>query len=295
MTVTNHGEDLARISTILTLDEQIRVDAAGSGVYIARHRMEPAQVLADVKSHESSLVLMSVQYCESGQWQKVSQMIREIPRVPTVAIVSEESTRTVEMILKLGREGVKRIVDVRSRQGWNQLRTILTDEHTDRIQELLESRLQESLGRMTQDMWVFFQIMLRHSPTISSVRELAEILETLPSTLMSRFYRAGLPTPKQYLSLIRLIRAAFLFENSGFSIANVANHLEYSSPQSFGRHVRTMMGMTALKFREQFTGRKMIEFFEREVVVPYRSVLSEFEPFAGRSNSAAGSGPAPIS
>ncbi len=292
MTVTNHGEELARISTILTLDERIRVDAAGTGVYIASHHTEPREVLADVKNHGSSVVLMSVQYCERGQWQKVSQMIREIPRIPTVAILSGESARTVETVLQLGQEGVRRIVDVRSRQGWNQLRTILLDERTDRIQELVKRRLQQCLGKVTQGTWVFFEMVLRHSPRIGSVRELAEVLQILPSTLMSRFYRAGLPTPKQYLSLVRLIRAAYLFENSGFSIANVANHLDYSSPQSFGRHVRSVMGVTALEFRKEFTGRKMVEFFEHEVILPYRGILSEFEPFSGRSGSLMGSGPA---
>jgi AraC-like DNA-binding protein len=283
MTMKKQGKEVARISTILTMDERIRVDAAGTGVYTARHQSEPAEVLADVKKHESSMVLVSVQYCESNGWQQLAQMIREIPRVPTVAILSGESTRTVDTVLRLGREGVKRIVDVRSRQGWNQLRTILIDEHADCIEQLIVARLQHRLERMTEDMWVFFETTLRHSPRIGSVRELAEVLQILPSTLMSRFYRAGLPTPKQYLSMVRLIRAAYLFENSGFSIANVANHLEYSSPQSFGRHIRTMMGLTGLRFREEFTGRRMIEVFERDLILPYRQVLSEFEPFSRKS------------
>ena len=40
---------------------------------------------------------------------------------------------------------------------------------------------------------------------------------------MSRFFRANLPAPKRYLALARLVRAAHLFENHGFSIANVSN------------------------------------------------------------------------
>jgi len=87
----------------------------------------------------------------------------------------------------------------------------------------------------------FFQTLFRCSPRVATVRRLSAALHVLPSTLMSRFFRAGLPAPKRYLAMARLVRAAHLFESRGFSVANVANHLDYSSPQSFGRHVRVLM------------------------------------------------------
>ena len=64
----------------------------------------------------------------------------------------------------------------------------------------------------------------------------------------------------------RLVRAARLFENPGFSVANVANHLDYSSPQSFGRHVRTIMHMTAVQFRERYDGEGMLQHFRQTLV-----------------------------
>jgi hypothetical protein len=69
-----------------------------------------------------------------------------------------------------------------------------------------------------------------------------------------------------------------LFENSGFSIANVANHLDYSSPQSFGRHVRTLLHMTAGDFRHRYDGAAMFERFREELVLPYIDVLRELRP-----------------
>ena len=62
---------------------------------------------------------------------------------------------------------------------------------------------------------------------------------------MSRFTRAGLPSPKTYLAAVRLLYAAQYFESDGLSIADVAYRLECSSPQSFGRHLRSMLGITA--------------------------------------------------
>ena len=131
---------------------------------------------------------------------------------------------------------------------------------------------------MNTDCWTFFETLVRVSKRVASVRDLAELFRVLPSTLMSRFFRAGLPAPKRYLAMTRLLRAAYLFENRGFSIANVANHLEYSSPQSFGRHIRSIMGMTALQFRKDFRGEDMLRRFEIELIRPYVSVLREFNP-----------------
>ena len=58
-----------------------------------------------------------------------------------------------------------------------------------------------------------------------------------------------------------MVRAARLLENAGLSIANVANQLEYSSPQSFGRHVKGMLGMTGQRFRETCDGEGMLHRF----------------------------------
>jgi AraC-like DNA-binding protein len=110
------------------------------------------------------------------------------------------------------------------------------------------------------------------------VRLLARHLDVTPSTLMSRFFRANVPTPKRYLAMARLVRAARLFENAGFSIANVANHLDYSSPQSFGRHVRTLLHTTAGEFREQYDSVRMFARFRHELVLPHADVLRQLRP-----------------
>jgi len=95
---------------------------------------------------------------------------------------------------------------------------------------------------------------------------------------MSRFFRARLPAPKKYLALARLIRAAKLFENPGLSVASVANYLNYSSPQSFGRHVRTVMKMSPVLFRETYDGTGMLQYFRSELVLPYADTLRTFRP-----------------
>jgi AraC-like DNA-binding protein len=128
------------------------------------------------------------------------------------------------------------------------------------------------------DCWQFFETIFTCSPRIGNVRMLSRHLGVLPSTMMSRFFRAGAPAPKRYLAMARLVRAARLFENAGFSVANVANHLDYSSPQSFGRHVRTLLHMTAGDFRHRYDGAGMFERFRGELVLPHRAVLRTLRP-----------------
>ena len=50
----------------------------------------------------------------------------------------------------------------------------------------------------------FFDALFKAPPRTSTVRELARTLGVLPSTLMSRFFRARLPAPKRYLAYARL-------------------------------------------------------------------------------------------
>src|SRR6185503_690331 len=123
-----------------------------------------------------------------------------------------------------------------------------------------------------------FEALFLSPPRLSTVRALSVQLGVLPSTLMSRFFRAGLPAPKRYLAEARLVRAARLFENPGFSIANVSNHLDYSSPQSFGRHVRTLMQLTAVQFRARYDGESMLQHFREELVLPHIDALRELNP-----------------
>jgi methylphosphotriester-DNA--protein-cysteine methyltransferase len=113
---------------------------------------------------------------------------------------------------------------------------------------------------------------------VSTVRVLARMLGVLPSTMMSRFFRAQLPGPKRYLAMARLVRAAHLLENKGFAIMNVADHLEYSSSQCFGRHIYTLLGMCAGDFRREYNGASMLTRFRKELILPYRATLRQLRP-----------------
>ena len=269
--------DLLPISTLLTPSERTRVDAAGEGCYRTLHRDTVDDLIRDLKSRQVHAVLVSVT-CAGTQPTRVASLVREFPRVPAVALLSELEPKTPHAVLALGQSGIRRLVDVRQASGWRELRAALMADSGDNGQRGVLAQLAVDLAGAPIDCWQFFETIFTSSPRIGNVRMLARHLEVLPSTMMSRFFRAGAPAPKRYLAMARLVRAARLFENAGFSVANVANHLDYSSPQSFGRHVRTLLHMTAGDFRQRYDGAGMFERFRTELVLPYLSVLRSLRP-----------------
>src|SRR3954468_21327424 len=77
------------IATMLTATERIRVDAAGEGSYQAVHRDTVAEVVQDLKSNRVSAVVVSIARCDSQSRASVAALVREFPRVPTVALLTQ--------------------------------------------------------------------------------------------------------------------------------------------------------------------------------------------------------------
>lgn len=269
---------LVSVSTFLTPAERSRVDAAGEGSYRAIHRDGVAELVGDLKAKRADAVLVSVARCEEPLHPRITAMVREFPRVSAVALVSHSVPDVPRVALSLGTSGITQLVDVREPQGWHELRRLLLDSRGNDVQREALTQLAIDLAGAHPECWRFFEALFIAPPRLSTVRELSVQLGVLPSTLMSRFFRSGLPAPKRYLAEARLVRAARLFENPGFSIANVANHLDYSSPQSFGRHVRTWLNLTAGQFRERFDGAAMLRHFRENLVLPYLPTLRHLRP-----------------
>lgn len=271
--------ELAAVATVLDPAERGRVDAAGVGVYRALHRDSLDDVFRDLRERPIGAVLVSVCRCPEREASRIAAMVREFPRVPAVALLSQLEQQTPRTVLALGRSGVRTIVDVRQPTGWRELRSVLVEGRGDDIQRLALARIAADIPGAPADCQQFFELLFQPRAA-ATIRALSKALGILPSTLMSRFFRARLPAPKRYLAMARLVRAARLLENPGLSVASVSNHLDYSSPQSFGRHVRTMIGLTAVEFRDRYDGEGMLQRFRAELVLPHVEMLRRFSPLS---------------
>ena len=65
-------------------------------------------------------------------------------------------------------------------------------------------------------------------------------------------------------------------------MSSVAVQLDYSSPQSFSRHVRALLNMSAVEFRVRYDGDGMLDCFREQLVLRHLAAWQRFDPF-GRS------------
>lgn len=276
------------IATLLTPDERLRVDAVGHGLYDTLHRESVDDLLRELRTRQIAAVVISTSTLGRGTQQnvaRVAELVRGFPRVKTVALVSEIDGATPQTVLALGGSGVRTLIDTRRPDGWRALRQALTFDHAHPLRQTVAGSIAADLGDAPEGCRQFFTVLFTIPEGVTTVRALAASLGVLPTTLVSRFFRARLPAPKRYLAMARLVRAARLLENPGSSHTTVAHQMEYSSAQSFGRHVRATLGIQPREFRRLYDGERMFARFRAELVVPYLETLVTFTPF-GPSDAA---------
>jgi AraC-like DNA-binding protein len=276
-------KQIAPVATVLDPADRREVDRAGVGLYRTVHRETVADVLKDLRVRRLSAVLLSATRCQATELPRTMRVVREFPRVPAMVLLSRSGDPSPADILALGNCGVRRIVDVRTPAGWTRLREVLSANATLERDVNAAAELATDLQDMPADFVRFVEALFASYTGQRTVRELADALGVLPSTLMSRFYRARLPAPKRYLVLAGLVRAARLFENPGLSVADVANHLDHSSPQSFGRHIWTYLGISSGEFRKSYDGARMMARFREELIAPYRARLATLSTLVMRT------------
>ncbi len=268
------------VTTFLTPVERQRVDAAGYGCYTALHRESLDELFVDLRTRAVSAVLVSVTRYQTQHAPQVARLVREFPRVPAVALLTGSEPRASHAVLSLGQHGVRALVDARDPRGWRDLRQLVAGESHDVIEQRAVHLIREDLPDAPEDCLRFIDAMFLAPAYVSTVQQIARANGVVPSTFMSRFFRVRLPAPKRYLAMARLVRAARLFENPGLSITHVSNHLEYSSAQSFSRHVHLLLRCTPMQFRREYDGERMLQFFREQLILPYRETLLRFEPFS---------------
>lgn len=267
------------VAAVLRPEERTRVEAAGSGWFSLLHGDTIPDAIRSVRERPVDAVLLSVHRCREGQLDALGRLVRGFPGIPTVALVSRHDAEGSEALLHLGASGVRQVVDVTGPDGWHRLRQILGQPVTRDVARIQQPVL-VALGEIPPDTRLFFEALIRLAPDIPTARQLAERLGVQSTTLMSRFVRAGLPSPKSYLAAMRLVHAALFFERPGYTVADVAYRLDYSSPQSFGRHVRALLGITSSELRRRFPFERAVERFVALMVEPYLETWRGFRPLA---------------
>ena len=191
----SEGGGSPTVATVLLPVERSRVDAAGSGCFAVVHRDSIPDAVRIVRERPVDAVLVSVHRCGPEQVEVLGHLVREFPGIPTVALVSQHDPSATEMLLRLGASGVRQVVDVTSPTGWSRLRQVVGQPATRAVARI-QGPILDALAEAPADTRLFLEAMIRLAPETPTVTNLAQRLYVRPSTLMSRFARAGLPLPR---------------------------------------------------------------------------------------------------
>jgi AraC-like DNA-binding protein len=278
------------IPTVVTLmEEKMRwsVDVATECACVTYHAQTATDALEAARHHRSHTVLISPAVLPHPELCELVTRISALPGLLPVAVIGESAPKPYKVLLTLRALGVHNILDLSTRAGWKKLRTIVTDPTTqaaDAILQAVTSAFAENEMNRTR---VFFNVLVRGAPNLTSVKSLGLVLAIDPSALLNRFYRRQLPSPWTYLTATRLLFAASCFERPGVSIADVASQLNYSSVQSFGRHVKQRVGLTPREYRYRFSFKKALDRYVGSLVLPYQEHLRDFDPWGSIGGGAA--------
>lgn len=273
---------MVTVCTLVPAAERPRLDAAGSGCFTTLHAGTFQDVLSAARRARVDAIVFSANACASTDLPSIARLVREFPALPTVALVSRHDARTTDTLIRLGASGVRSAIDCTDAGGWGRLRDAVGRPVAPVTARLL-ARLTPELDDASSDARLFFETLARLAPVLATVRGLARHLCVRASTLMSRFQRASLPSPKTYLAGMRLLHIAWLLENPGVSLGDAAYRMDFSSPQSLGRHLRAMLGLTASEFRQRFPFDVAVTRYIDLLITPYRDALRTLHPFhAGR-------------
>lgn len=282
--ISHRRLEKATIVTLLEARMRASVDGATDSTFLNVHVDSVDQVVMAVRERAPRAILISTGLIGQDTLPDIARLVTKNPAVLPVAVSHNDGPVPGDLLLGLGACGIRRFLDLNGREGWDKLRGILDDGGGEVEAAILSAVLPQIAD--TSDEWQhFFAALVRLAPSTTTVRALSRQLGVKASTLMSRFFRAALPAPKKYLAMIRLLYASAFLSAREASVVDVSNALNYSSPQSFGRHVRMMLGLSAGEFRRELSLQAGLDHFTNRLIRPYKPVLATFRPISSPGHS----------
>ena len=199
--------------------------------------------------------------------------------IPTVALVTRRAPGTAEALLRLGATGVRQVVDATDASGWRRLREVLGGPPGERAQAILGPVLEE-LGAIPVGARRFWEELVRSAPDRTTVRQLADQLKV--TAVDDRVaLRAGRSAESQGPpgGGATVPRRATLRRRRPVGVG-CGVPAAVREPQSFGRHLRIVLGITPSEFRARYPFCTVLDRFVERLVRPYVGIWRKFLPLA---------------
>jgi AraC-like DNA-binding protein len=276
------SKNTGEVLTVVESTMRGRLDAAVGAIAQPVHLDSLFAATAVANARRVRAVLLGPTMFDGDISPGLQRLARACAGSALVAVVGSWSPGLPERLLAFGNQGIRDVVDVTRADELKRLRIIL-DYPEWEVSQRIANAIRPNLENVTPEMRYFVNSLIRLAPSETSAKRVAAELGVRDASLTSRFFRARLPTPKKYLAAMRLLYAAGVLESKRVSMAQAARRLNYSSPQSFGRHVREKFDVSLGEFREEYSFDLMANYFISRLLFQHRTTLHWFNPFAGRS------------
>jgi AraC-like DNA-binding protein len=211
----------------------------------------------------------------ASSWSELDHLIRRVPtelvvvdpvRADTVEVPAVERLRAyypslsvvlympfspalADALLRLGNVGVHSAVFFDHEDTPLGLKRAVDEAASCSISEQILSRIFDGLDVNAHEIVNAFRTALHNVDTIRSALEWSRYLGSSHRSFYRAFRSNGLPTPKTCLLWLRLMYAAKLLEDPGYSLYDVVHRLGYSAPSNFWQHVQDTLGLRASELR----------------------------------------------
>lgn len=263
------------IGTYLKDDQRHVIEASADEVFDIVHRDSVRELVNDAALGHVSAILVSAERMEAPDIRAISLLRAELPSNEVIGVSTEGQ---LQGVLRLGRAGVARLIDLRSHAGPGLLRSAFATARDtfpeDAVRTLLDG------VQVTPSFARFLGLAFRVRGTRAKVGPIAAEMGLTDRIMYNRFFRAGLPL-KKFIAWARLAHAAHLGEQKTLSAAEIAYRLEIPHTQSFSRFVKQSTGMWPLEFFDRWNGDSWLAHMRSELIEPYVAQLRTFDPAAG--------------
>jgi AraC-like DNA-binding protein len=166
-----------------------------------------------------------------------------------------------DALLRLGSVGVHRAVFFDHGDTKKELQRAVDEAVDSSVPEHILTRIFDGLEIESREIKEAIRAALRNVDSIRSALEWSRYLD-LPHRSFYRSFRSyGFPTPKTCLLWLRLMYAAKLLEDPGYSPYDVVHRLGYSAPSNFWQHVQDTLGLRASELRYAATFETLLRRF----------------------------------
>ncbi len=166
-----------------------------------------------------------------------------------------------DALLRLGSVGVHRAVFFDHGDTRNELARAVDEAVASSVPEQILARIFEGLEIESREIKEAIRAALRNVDTIRSALEWSRYLDLPHRSFYRSFKSCGLPTPKTCLLWLRLMYAAKLLEDPGYSPYDVVHRLGYSAPSTVWQHVQVTLGLRASELRYAATFETLLRRF----------------------------------